>query len=269
MASDSPPLEAALSEVRNSDVVVVLVAWRYGYIPPGQSLSITELEVNAAREANIPCLIFMVPDDAPWPPRLIDPHSVPILAFRKSLQLNFAVSFLRAAEEVAVLVAQSLHQWTARGKATAPTVPLELEQALEALGPEVFVSYAHEDVATAEGIAIRLGMERWSVFWDRQIPVGLTWDDIVEKALDSSKCVVVLWSSKSRDSDWVRIEANEGAERGILAPALLEEIKIPLRFRRIQAANLIGWTPQAPDTVGITALVSAIRRCLSSPRDAA
>lgn len=34
-ASDLPPLEERLRAVRESDVVIVLVAWRYGYIPNG------------------------------------------------------------------------------------------------------------------------------------------------------------------------------------------------------------------------------------------
>ena len=51
-------------------------------------------------------------------------------------------------------------------------------------------------------------------------------------------------------------------ERGILAPALIEQTKIPLRFRRIQAADLVGWSPDAPDTQGMQALISAIGRCV-------
>lgn len=265
VASDALPVEVALSAVRESDIVVVLVAWRYGYVPPGATQSITELEVRAAQEAGLPCLVFMVPEDALWPANLIDSDTARIRAFRESLLQNYVVGFLRNADDAALQVAQALHRWTAEGRTTSPTIPVEPEPTDEALGPEVFVSYAHEDLLIAEGIAARLEHERWSVFWDRRIPVGLTWDDIVERALDSAKCVVVLWSSTSRDSEWVRIEANEGAERNILAPALLENIKIPLRFRRIQAANLIGWSPETPDTPGVQALVNAIRRCLSSP----
>jgi hypothetical protein len=133
----------------------------------------------------------------------------------------------------------------------------------EAPGPEVFLSYAHEDVGIAQSISERIGHEKWSVFWDRTIPVGFTWDEIVEDALDAAKCVVVLWSPAARNSEWVRIEATEGAERRILAPALIAETKIPLRFRQIQAADLVGWSPETSDTPGVHALLAAIRRCLS------
>jgi len=152
--------------------------------------------------------------------------------------------------------------WNRRyGHADGPKAP-EKRLPTPFLSREVFLSYAHEDVAMAESVSDRIVQEKWSVFWDREIPVGLTWDDIVEGALDAAKCVVVLWSPAASNSEWVRIEAAEGADRGILAPALIEETKIPLRFRRIQAANLVGWTPGSQDTPGMRALVSAIGRCV-------
>lgn len=264
-ASDVPPLKNSLRAVRDSDVNIVLVAWRYGYVPPGQNVSITELEVNAALEAGIPCLVFLVPDDAPWLPEYVDENTAQIRAFRRRLLEGFAVAWFRNPEELAHHVAVALHAWVAQGTSTVPAAPIMIELAEAPPGPEVFVSYAREDVATAELLAARLAKEKWSVFWDREIPVGLTWDDIVEKALDAAKCVVVLWSSASRDSEWVRIEANEGAERGILAPALIASVKIPLRFRRIQAADLTGWARKERDTAGLLALLAAIQRCLRAP----
>ena len=76
------------------------------------------------------------------------------------------------------------------------------------------LSYAHEDVLMAESISARIVQKKWSIFWDREIPVGLTWNDIVEAALDAAKCVLVLWSPSARDPEWVRIEAAE-ADEGI------------------------------------------------------
>jgi hypothetical protein len=45
------------------------------------------------------------------------------------------------------------------------------------------------------------------------------------------------------ESDWVRNEADEGKRRRILVPALLDNVRIPLAFRGIQAANLIRSNP--------------------------
>ncbi|HZJ16650.1 MAG TPA: hypothetical protein VFD27_16460 [Chthoniobacteraceae bacterium] len=41
-------------------------------------------------------------------------------------------------------------------------------------------------------------------------------------------------------------EAAEGSRRGILVPALIQDVAIPLGFRRFQAAQLVGWKRGAP-----------------------
>src|SRR6188508_2064980 len=80
----------------------------------------------------------------------------------------------------------------------------------DALG-KVFVSYTHEDRAKAKVLADGLSARGWSVWWDRTIPPGRTFDEVIEEALDDAQCVVVLWSTTSIASNWVRAEAAEGA----------------------------------------------------------
>src|SRR5262245_66091689 len=113
----------------------------------------------------------------------------------------------------------------------------------------IFLSYAHEDRAKAKLIAEALSKIGWGVWWDRKIPPGKTFDEVIEQALDKSQCVVVLWSKTSVGSHWVKAEAAEGARRQILVPALLDSVKIPLEFRRVQAADLTAWNgdPNEPE----------------------
>jgi beta-lactam-binding protein with PASTA domain len=105
----------------------------------------------------------------------------------------------------------------------------------------IFLSYAHEDRGKAKLIAEALSKTGWGVWWDRKIPPGKTFDEVIEQALDRAQCVVVLWSKTSVGSHWVKAEATEGVRRQILVPALLDEVRIPLEFRRIQAADLTLW----------------------------
>lgn len=43
-------------------------------------------------------------------------------------------------------------------------------------------------------------------------------------------------------SAWVRAEADDGRQRGILVPVMLDAgVRLPLAFRQIQAANLVDW----------------------------
>jgi type IV/VI secretion system ImpK/VasF family protein len=129
---------------------------------------------------------------------------------------------------------------------------------------DIFISYARVNRTSAERLAEALEDHGWSVWWDPEIPAGKTFDDIIEKALEAAKSVVVLWSKHSIKSSWVRTEAAEGAERGVLVPVLIEEVCIPLAFKRIHAANLVEWDGKKSHPA-LQKLVSDIAGILGPP----
>jgi hypothetical protein len=106
---------------------------------------------------------------------------------------------------------------------------------------DIFISYARADKNKAELLATAFARKGWSVWWDREIPPGKSFDETIEHELNAARCVIVLWSKDSVSSRWVKTEAAEAAERGILVPALIEQVKIPLEFKRIEAADLSDW----------------------------
>lgn len=69
---------------------------------------------------------------------------------------------------------------------------------------DIFISYAREDRDTAERFAIALKGQGFSVWWDRVIPAGRVFEEVIEEAIGSSNCVVVLWSNHSIKSNWVK-----------------------------------------------------------------
>jgi sulfatase modifying factor 1 len=104
----------------------------------------------------------------------------------------------------------------------------------------VFISYQRKDADLAASIAVDLLSDGLEVFIDRDIRPGESWDERLESALASSFAVVALWSENSVTSPWVRREAREARERGILCPAILDSCRIPLEFRDIECAILAG-----------------------------
>ena len=108
---------------------------------------------------------------------------------------------------------------------------------------DIFFSYANDDRGLVRPLVEELAAHGWSVWWDRQIPPGRTFDEVIEEALDEAKTVIAVWTENGVSSRWVRSEAAEGAARGILVPVLMADARIPLEFRRIQAADLADWEP--------------------------
>jgi TIR domain/Elongation factor Tu domain 2 len=64
---------------------------------------------------------------------------------------------------------------------------------------------------------------------------------VIEKALNESKCVIVLWSERSVKSRYIRDEATYALEKGKLFPVKIENVEVPFRFRGVQTLRLIGW----------------------------
>jgi hypothetical protein len=108
---------------------------------------------------------------------------------------------------------------------------------------DIFISYAHQDRETAGMIAEVLIARGWTVWWDRRIPPGLSFADVIEQEIASCKCLVVLWSASSVTSTWVKNEVAEATRRGIVIPVAIQDVRIPMAFRHMHTAELILWQP--------------------------
>src|SRR5215471_8549609 len=129
---------------------------------------------------------------------------------------------------------------------------------------DIFLSYAKEDREVARRIAALLGNAGWVVWWDRRIPAGRTWRSVLEEALREMRCMVVLWSTHSIESDWVRDEADEARVRKKLVPVLIEAVNPPVGFRNIQAADLSEWDG-SNNAGGVQQLLGDIESMIGKP----
>lgn len=129
---------------------------------------------------------------------------------------------------------------------------------------DIFLSYTEKDRDEARRIAAMLESVGWTVWWDRRIPAGDTWRSVLERALERMRCMVVLWSTRSIESEWVYEEATEGRRQGKLVPVLLEAVRPPAGFREIQAADLTHWDGSL-EFEGMRLLIADLERLLGKP----
>lgn len=134
----------------------------------------------------------------------------------------------------------------------------------DTVGADIFLSYSREDQGRANALAEALAGQGWSVFWDRTVPIGSTWDDYIGSNLDGARCVVAAWSSASVHSKWVLEEARVGREREVLVPVLFDKVPPPFGFGSIQAADLSAWEGGTGAPV-FERLVEDIARMLGPP----
>ena len=108
---------------------------------------------------------------------------------------------------------------------------------------EIFISYSRKDRTLAKKLLKALEVRGWSIFLDqRAIAPGERWDAKLEIALDKALCVLVLWTSHSYESEWVRNEASEAIKSGSYFPVLLGGAEQPpLEYRKRQAFKLGDW----------------------------
>jgi hypothetical protein len=130
---------------------------------------------------------------------------------------------------------------------------------------DLFISYARADIDRVRQLAARLTNEGWSVWWDQDIPIGHEGDVEIQEALAHTRAVLVVWTEASVGSRWVKTEAAEGLERGILFPVRLDEAVLPLEFRRIQTANLRGWPDGPGSDEQLEDILARLRQRLGGP----
>ena len=103
---------------------------------------------------------------------------------------------------------------------------------------DVFISYARGDKARVAPLVAAIEARGWSVWWDPEIAPGQDFDRQITKELQMAAAVLVVWTPKSVESRWVRGEAREGADRGVLVPVRFENASLPIDVRAIHTTDL-------------------------------
>jgi TolB-like protein len=128
---------------------------------------------------------------------------------------------------------------------------------------DVFVSYARSDKARVAPLVAAIEAQGWSVWWDPQIDPGQEFDRQIAAELKAAAVVLVVWTPASVTSRWVRGEAREGADRGILVPVRFEAASLPIDVRALHTTDLDEWgdDPRSPQARDVLRAVDAIIKC--------
>lgn len=106
-AQTDRPIEVCLREVRQTDVLVVIVAHMYGTLVPGEQMSFSEAEYREGYSGGKPCLVYLKSDDVPTLPKHCEPdaHKRDLLGkFKALLKARHTYSSYADAATLAVQV---------------------------------------------------------------------------------------------------------------------------------------------------------------------
>jgi adenylate cyclase len=125
---------------------------------------------------------------------------------------------------------------------------------------DVFISYARNDKARVAPLVAAIEAQGWSVWWDPGIDPGQEFDRQIAAELKAAAAVLVVWSRNSVESRWVRGEAREGADRGILVPIRFDGASLPIDVRALHTTDFDDWredrnSPQAQEVLRALAAV--------------
>ncbi|MCB0844968.1 MAG: DUF4062 domain-containing protein [Bacteroidetes bacterium] len=111
-AWDADAIDISLSMVDKSDIYIGIFAHKYGYVPQGHKISITEMEYNRAVKRKIPRLIFIIDDKVPVLPSDFE-KGLPaekLDALKAKLTKEQVVAFFKSPEDLRGLVVDSLNK---------------------------------------------------------------------------------------------------------------------------------------------------------------
>jgi adenylate cyclase len=130
---------------------------------------------------------------------------------------------------------------------------------------DIFVSYSRQDRAMVTPLVAALEAVGWTVWWDPEITPGEEFDSLISRELEGARSLVVVWTPNSVESRWVRGEARDAADRGVLFPVRFGNAKLPIDFRAVHTTDLDGWGEDR-DSAAFRGLCRALETKLGAPK---
>jgi TIR domain len=122
---------------------------------------------------------------------------------------------------------------------------------------DVFISYKKERRPAARHLAKILEAYGFSVWYDYALVPGENFSEPIKNELRNSSAAIVLWCSRSVQSDWVQSEASFAKSLRKFVPVKIEACDLPLDFHRDHFLDISKWTG-APFTGELSELINRI-----------
>ncbi|NJL95089.1 MAG: DUF4062 domain-containing protein, partial [Anaerolineae bacterium] len=137
-AMDEDAVSASLAMVDDAEIYLGIFARRYGYIPAGHAISITEMEYNHAVERGIPRLIFIMAEDFSFEHQEEGAAKrLQLGQFIERLQTEQVVNFFSTPADLRAQVINSLSQFYKRR-----SNPLQRTSSIPAL-PDPYIAHPY------------------------------------------------------------------------------------------------------------------------------
>lgn len=113
-SSPATPIDECLAAVDRASVFVLVVAHRYGAVPPELDISFVQAEYQRATERGLPCFVYFKDDQTPVLPSYVERDATKaeqLCRFKAALQEAHIVSRFTGPEDLAQQVATDLHKF--------------------------------------------------------------------------------------------------------------------------------------------------------------
>jgi hypothetical protein len=202
-----------------SDVFLMIVGRRRGWVPLGQTVSAGESEYRRATERGLPCLVFI----AAGSEESREPHAGgrALADFKAELRTRHRVEQFALPDELAPALATALTRLTT--------------------GPQVFFSHRNtrEVIALAErfaGALEREGYRPWLAA--RQDGAGELYF-IIQEAIKSSRCMIIMLSPEVKGSELMLEELHFALTNKIpVIPVMIERCELPLELEGVDYVEM-------------------------------
>lgn len=126
-ARPDEPLDACLKEVEESELFIGIYALRYGFIPEGAEVSITEMEYLHAKKLGKPIYCFLLDEEnQPWLKKWIEgePGKAKLENFKKRIQKVHVCDYFTTPDDLRAKVSNALSHYVANHHETDSQSPI-------------------------------------------------------------------------------------------------------------------------------------------------